>query len=70
MLSDQEFWEQAAIPASRMLLQLALSRAEVTRAVAERGVTVAEFSAGLAADLADRLLLERNKRMGLEQDPQ
>ncbi len=67
MTSDQEFWEQVAIPASRMLLQLALSRPEVTQAVTNKGITVGEFSAGLAADLADRMLLERSKRMDAEQ---
>lgn len=63
MTSDQEFWEQVAAPTARALLQTALTKIEVGRAIAAQGETGAEFAAAMAADLADRLLIERNRRM-------
>lgn len=62
MSTDQEFWENVAAPASRMLLQVALTKIEVTQAVRNEGKTVTQFAAELSADLADRLLLELTKR--------
>ena len=63
MSTDQEFWEQVAAPTARALLQTALTKIEVGRAIAAQGETGAQFAAAMAADLADRLLAERNRRI-------
>jgi hypothetical protein len=67
MSTDQEFWEQVAAPTARVLLQTALTKIEVGRAIAVQGESGPQFAAEMAAELADRLLIERNKRIvGLE----
>ena len=63
MSTDQEFWEKVAVPASRVLLHVGLSNLNVTRAIHKEDKTIAEFAADIAAEVADRLLIERNSRL-------
>jgi hypothetical protein len=63
MSTDQEFWEKVAVPASRVLLYAGLNNLNVTRAISNKEKTIAEFAADIAAEVADRLLIERNLRL-------
>lgn len=63
MSTDQEFWEKVAVPASRVLLHVGLSNLNVTRAIHNEGKSIDEFASDLAAAVADRLLIERNRRL-------
>jgi hypothetical protein len=63
MSTDQEFWEQTAVSLARVLLQGAIMKIEVAKAIAIQERTMPEFAAELAAETADLLLRERNRRM-------
>jgi hypothetical protein len=63
MSTDQEFWEQTAVSLTRVLLQGAIMKIEVAKAIAIQERTMPEFAAELAAETADLLLRERNKRI-------
>jgi hypothetical protein len=66
MKSDQQFWEDVATALAPVVLREAVSKDNLTAFLAKEKMHASAFASELAAATADRLLVLRNQRMGVD----